>query len=210
LSLIFIIAYSATVFIASITPGPSMILALNHGMKYGVRRVLASAFGNLTATLIQASLSIAGLGAILLQSENVFNAIKYLGAIYLIFIGVRTFFSSTDFKLQVDDDKNLDSSFGKLYFEAFFVTLGNPKAVIFFTALFPQFINTQNNTLFQFIVILSILAVIAFCCMMIYGLFGQKLVYLLNKVKIAKLFNRVVGSTFIGMGIGLATGKMNK
>lgn len=206
----FILIYSVTVFIASITPGPSMILALNHGIKYGAKRTLASAFGNLTATLIQAFLSISGLGVILLQSENMFTMIKYLGAIYLIYIGIKTSFASTDLVLQVDKNNNSDYKFWKLYLEAFLVTAGNPKAIIFFTALFPQFIDTQKNTVFQFIVILLILAVIAFSCMMFYGVFGQNIMRLLNKANVNRLFNRIVGTTFIGMGIGLASGKVEK
>ena len=206
----FILIYSVTVFIASITPGPSMILALNHGIKYGSRRTLASAFGNLTATMIQSILSIAGLGAILLQSQNMFTVIKSLGAIYLIYIGIKTLFNKTDLVLDVDNDKNIDYKFGKLYLEAFLVTAGNPKAIIFFTALFPQFIDTQKNTIFQFVVILTILAVIAFSCMMLYGVFGQYVISLLNKTNATKIFNRIVGTTFIGMGIGLASGKMEK
>ncbi|KJS18485.1 MAG: hypothetical protein VR69_00440 [Peptococcaceae bacterium BRH_c4b] len=210
MSLEFILIYTATVFIASITPGPSMILALNHGIKYGAKRTLATAFGNLTATLIQAFLSIAGLGAILLQSENVFNIIKYIGAIYLIYIGIKTFFAPTDLALQVNENNNVYSNFSKRYLEAFFVTAGNPKAIIFFTALFPQFIDTQHNTMFQFIIIFSILAVIAFSCMMIYGIFGHSVMRLLNKAKVTKIFNCLVGTTLIGMGIGLATGKVEK
>jgi len=208
MSLKFILIYSATVFIASITPGPSMLLALNHGIKYGARRTLATAFGNVTATLIQAFLSILGLGAILLQSAAVFNIIKYIGAGYLIYIGFKTFFAvDADIELKTDES-NGAKKFRDLFTEAFIVTVGNPKAIIFFTALFPQFISTQNNTFFQFFVILSLLLVIAFICMMIYGFFGQKITGLLSRTKVKKSFNRIVGGSFIGMGIGLAAGKV--
>jgi len=210
MSLEFIFIYSVTVFIASISPGPSMILALNHGIKYGAKRTLATAFGNLAATLIQAFLSIVGLGAILLQSEAVFNILKYLGAIYLIYIGIKTFFAPTDFELQVSERGSTSSNSKKLFLEAFFVTAGNPKAIVFFTALFPQFVDARNNTVFQCFIILLILAIIAFSCMMIYSVFGQKLVHFFSKAKFTKIFNRLVGGSLIGMGIGLATGKSSK
>ena len=139
----FILVYSATVFVASITPGPSMLLALNHGVKYGARRTVASALGNVAATAVQASLSMAGLGAILLRSEAAFSAIKYLGAGYLILMGIRMLFSSTS-GLKMEVGKSLvEKSRGGLFTEAFVVTMGNPKAVLFFTALFPQFVNTR-------------------------------------------------------------------
>ena len=92
MSLEFILIYSATVFLASITPGPSMLLALNHGVRYGVRRTMATALGNVGATLIQAALSIAGLGTILLHSETAFDVIRWLGAGYLVMMGIRMFF----------------------------------------------------------------------------------------------------------------------
>lgn len=201
----FIFIYCVTVFVASITPGPSMLLALNHGIKYGARRTVASALGNVTATLIQALLSLAGLGAVLLHSAPVFNLIKFIGAGYLIFIGLKMFFAS-GLNLDVKaNELSSDRKFRDLFVEAFIVTIGNPKAIIFFTALFPQFINTQKDTFLQSFIILSLLLIIAFICMMIYGFFGQKVTVLLNKTKIKKIFNRLVGGTFIGMGIVLAT-----
>jgi threonine/homoserine/homoserine lactone efflux protein len=185
-----------------------MILALNHGIKYGAKRTIATALGNVTATIIQALLTIAGLGAVLVNSETVFNIVKYCGAAYLIYIGVKTFLSSdSNIQLKLNNIKSSNKKFMELFIEAFIVTAGNPKAIVFFTALFPQFINTQNETTFQFFIILSILAIIAFCCMMIYGFFGQKMIGFFNRSKIKNLFNRLVGGTFIGMGIGLATGK---
>jgi len=69
MSLNFMLLFSTTVFVASIIPGPSMLLALTHGMHYGVKRTIASAMGNVTITLIQALISLAGLGTILFTSE---------------------------------------------------------------------------------------------------------------------------------------------
>ena len=83
MSIHFILLFSLTVFVASIIPGPSMLLALTHGMKYGVRKTMASAMGNVTVTLIQATVSIAGLGTILIASETAFQIIKWSGAAYL-------------------------------------------------------------------------------------------------------------------------------
>ena len=84
----FLLLYSMTVFVASIIPGPSMLLALTHGIQYGARRTIASAMGNVAVTLIQAAVSIAGLGAILVASETVFQLVKWAGAAYLVYMGV--------------------------------------------------------------------------------------------------------------------------
>jgi homoserine/homoserine lactone efflux protein len=207
MSVEFVLIYSLTVFVASITPGPSMLLALNHGIRYGAKRTVATALGNSLATLLQALLTIAGLGTLLLHSQPVFNTIRFLGAAYLVFIGLSMFFSRNDgLQPPADPPAKTKTGFG-LFTEAFVVTMANPKAIIFFTALFPQFLTARQETFLQFFTILSVLLVIAFGCMMVYGFFGLKIASLLRRSRARRLFNRMVGSAFIAMGIGLAWGR---
>jgi threonine/homoserine/homoserine lactone efflux protein len=203
----FILIYSLTVFVASIAPGPSMLLALNHGIRYGMKRTIASALGNNLATFLQALLTIAGLGTLLLHSQSLFNMIKLLGAVYLVSFGINMFFSPNK-GLQAPTGRMAKTKTGfGLFAEAFVVTMANPKAILFFTALFPQFVTTEKETFFQFFMIVFVLLVIAFGCMMIYGFFGLKIARLLKESKIRKGFNRMVGTAFIAMGIGLAWGR---
>lgn len=201
----FILLYSMTVFIASIIPGPSMLLALTHGMQYGVRKTIASALGNVTVTFIQALISIAGLGTILIASETVFRSIKWMGAAYLIFIGVNLFFSS-GMSLLKDDFKQASKlkSLRKMYLQAVLVTAGNPKAIVFFTAIFPQFIDPNKGYLFQSCILLGICVLIAFGCFMIYAMGGQKVVSVFSRMNVVKIITKIIGGTFIGTGIGLA------
>ena len=91
-----------------------------------------------------------------------------------------------------------------MYLQAAFVTAGNPKAIVFFTAVFPQFIDPNAAYLSQFCILLSICAFIAFNCFMIYAIGGQKIVSLFSKATVGKYIKRVIGGTFIGAGIGLA------
>ena len=201
----FMLLYLMTVFIASIIPGPSMLLALTHGMQYGAKRTMASAMGNVTVTLIQASISIAGLGTILIASETIFYIIKWAGAAYLIYIGISILCSS---KMSLSPSEFNHSfkwhSLRKMYIQAVFVTAGNPKAILFFTAIFPQFINPNATYLIQSCILLGTCAIIAFGCFMIYAIGGQKIVSLFSKATVGKYIKRVIGGTFIGAGIGLA------
>ena len=96
------------------------------------------------------------------------------------------------------------NSLRKMYLQAAFVTAGNPKAIVFFTAVFPQFIDPNAAYFSQFCILISICAFIAFNCFMIYAIGGQKIVSLFSKATIGKCIKRVIGSTFIGAGIGLA------
>ncbi len=201
----FILLYSMTVFIASIIPGPSMLLALSHGMQHGAKRTMASALGNVTVTLIQATISIAGLGTILIASETIFHLIKWAGSAYLIYIGISIFCSS---KVSISNNrrnrKAEDCSLIKMYLQAALVTAGNPKAIIFFTAIFPQFINPDSAYLYQSGILLGICAFIAFGCFMIYAISGHKIVSFFSKASFRKYFKRIIGGSFIGAGIGLA------
>lgn len=199
--------YVSTVFVASIIPGPSMILALTHGIKHGTKKTLYTAAGNTTASLLQASLAILGLGVLLQSSLTLFLAVKYLGAAYLIYLGFKLF-RSGNFEIHAQDEQTSANAQGKKMFnEAFFIALANPKAVVFFTALFPQFLNTQTGGIVQYSILLSSLAVVAFLCMMLYAVSGKKIAFLFQKELIKRYFNKVVGAGFIGFGLTLLSKK---
>lgn len=182
-----------------------MLLALTHGMHYGARRTIASAMGNVTVTVIQALISIAGLGTILITSEWIFFAIKWAGTVYLIYLGISLWRapSMSILSRQLDGDQKWHS-LKKMYLQAALVTAGNPKAIVFFTAVFPQFIDPQAAYLTQSCILLGTCAMIAFGCFMTYAIGGQKIVSLFSKSMVMKYVNRVIGGTFIGAGIGLA------
>ncbi len=201
----FILLFSMTVFVASMIPGPSMLLALTHGMQFGAKRTMASAMGNVTVTLIQASVSVAGLGTILIASETTFQLIKWAGAAYLIYMGIRILCSSSmSLSPSELNHTNKWNSTKRMYLQAAFVTAGNPKAIVFFTAVFPQFFNSNAAYLTQFCILISICTFIAFICFMIYAIGGQKIVSLFSEATVGEYIKKVIGSTFIGVGISLA------
>lgn len=204
----FWILYCSTLFLASLVPGPSMLLALNHGMRFGARRTMITAGGNVTASLIQASISIAGLGALLLASQKLFFTIKWLGAIYLIYIGIQTFRSSNIVvnKSETQGEENSKPSH-KMFLEAFLVAMGNPKAILFFSALFPQFIDMNKLAISEIIAAMATLALVAFICFMIYAVGGERVISLFRKGAVGKVINRVLGTTFIGSGLAILVKK---
>jgi len=206
----YLMIYITTVFVASIIPGPSMLLALNHGIKYGIRPGVMTALGNVTATLIQALVSVVGLSIILIKIGFLFNVIKYAGAAYIIYIGFKTITGSGNV-FEIPDNKSVRKiKSSGLFNEAFLVTMGNPKAIVFFTALFPQFINRDKETVFTLFILITLLLIIAFICMMIYIVFGRNIHRVLINTKRIIFFNRVIGFSFIGLGIGLVFSKAEK
>ena len=195
----FTLLFIATVFIASITPGPSMLLALNHGVRYGKKRALMTACGNVAATLVQCVISFAGLGMILAQSAWIFAIIRYVGAAYLVYLGIRIFLSRESIISEGKTGRGRS-----LFSEAFVVTMGNPKAIFFFSALFPQFIEGKGLTFAKVAMMTSSILTITFACMMLYAALGDRIKSLFARVKLRVLFNRIIGVSFIGLGVGLA------
>lgn len=204
----YFIAYFVILLIATITPGPSMLLALNHGVNHGFVKTLNSGLGNLVGNLLMALVSIAGLGAVLAASGLVFNMIKWMGILYLIFIGVKMVFEPINTeKTNVCGTLKSHKSNRKLFMDGFIIAIGNPKGILFFTALFPQFINVKHAGFSGFMIVFITLGIVAFGCYMLYAKFGAKLNGLFQLPSFRKIFNRITGSILIGTGIAIAFSK---
>jgi homoserine/homoserine lactone efflux protein len=206
----YFIAYYLILFVATITPGPSMLLAVNHGVNHGIAKTIYSGIGNLIGNLLMALVSIVGLGVVLVASGIVFNIIKWIGIIYLLYIGLKLIIQTVKNNLsgtKLDNLKSKSKKRYRLFLDGFIVAIGNPKGILFFTALFPQFINKENATLTGFLIILATLAVVALGCFMIYAVFGAKLNRVFHLPSFRKIFNRITGAILIGTGLTLAFSK---
>ena len=95
-------------------------------------------------------------------------------------------------------------SLKQMFFQGAMVTAGNPKAIVFFTAVFPQFIHPGSGFLVQCSCLLGLLCAIAFVCFMLYALGGQRIVCLFSRAAVGRWVKRAIGTSFIGAGIGLA------
>jgi len=204
INLEFWLLYVSVVFMASIIPGPSMLLALTHGIKHGYKKSVSTALGNATASIIQAIIAISGLSIIFTTSGILFEIIRYIGAIYLIYIGIMLFKTPTQNIQKTNCIEDSNTSIFGMFNQAFFIAIGNPKAIIFFTALFPQFISNNGTPLSQYILMIIILGLIAFLCMMIYSIAGDKANIFFKTSTIGKYLNKITGGIFIGAGFGVA------
>ena len=139
--------YIGTILLFMSTPGPSHLLMISVSMSNGFRRSLATAAGDLSANAIQILLAGFGLAAIVTSSRYGFAVVKWLGVAYLAWIGFKTILAS--FKSH-DETKVLQrASLSNLWLRGFITSAANPKAVVFFAALFPQFIDPQQPVLAQ-------------------------------------------------------------
>ncbi|GAA4019912.1 LysE family translocator [Actimicrobium antarcticum] len=198
--------YFAAVCVLVATPGPAVLMCVTNAVQFGVRRALISALGSLTAVCIVMTISAVGLGAALATSESVFTAIKWFGVVYLIWLGLKTFRSrQSSFEFTTGTGQPATKSSLGLYLQGFLVGASNPKALLFFTAFFPQFLNPDLPRLPQFL----ILGATFVCCelfgLMTYAHCAARIAPWLRAPGRARRFNRVTGAAFIGAGALLAT-----
>lgn len=142
----------------SLSPGPAVFYVVSQGIRGGVRRGLPAASGIITANAIYFMLSATSLGAVIAASGEFFTVIKWAGAAYLIYLGIVALLTarkSQGVELVNDKHSNVDKSRKHTFVGALTLQLANPKALLFFLALLPQFIDPHSNVVIQ----MSILAV---------------------------------------------------
>jgi homoserine/homoserine lactone efflux protein len=203
-----LLLFAATEFFLSLYPGPAVLLVISQGVRYGARSSLLGAIGILTGNVIFFSMSAMGLGVILIASEKLFLLIKYVGAIYLGYLGVKMIIQS----LIGQESKQpaiISASRQKLFREGLLTQLANPKAILFFAALLPQFIDAHQATVYQFIILGIISVMIEYPILMTYGWLADKGSTWFRHGKYANWIDRVAGTFVIGAGIKLAFMKKN-
>jgi threonine/homoserine/homoserine lactone efflux protein len=198
------IYYTLAILILTATPGPNLLLSITTSVTNGFNSSLYIIFGGLSATIGIMTLSFTGLGLIIISSENLFITIQYLGAIYLIYLGYKAF-TSTQVNYEINKE-NIISKKDKisLFIKGFNVGISNPKAIVFFIALFPQFINSNNSMFIQYLILVGTFLIPELFWLLLYAYLGDKSSdWFLVKGR-AKFFNRITGGIFIGAGILLS------
>ncbi|MCX8771271.1 LysE family translocator [Vibrio parahaemolyticus] len=198
------IYYTLAILVLTASPGPSSLLCLSKGVSSGFRLALTTALGSLSAITIILTLSFTGLGVVIASSEFVFNIIKWCGAAYLIWLGIQAFRSKQN-DFAKSDSAQVSTSHVSAYTSGFIVGSGNPKAIIFFTALFPQFIDPTASLLNQYAIFAGTFVVFELSWLTFYALLGVKTSNWLFEAGRAKLFNRLTGGVFISAGVMLST-----
>lgn len=197
--------YLGFVVVATSSPGPAVLFIVTNSTVYGWRKSIFAAIGNVIGLLLLGMLSITGLGTILTNSQSIFAAIKYAGAAYLIYMGIKMILKGN---LNFDKDrvipKRNDSSNLKIFIKAFGVAVSNPKALIFLTALFPQFINLKHPIIPQFSILILVLIISSFTFLMLYALLAHQAKNWLSNSTRNRFLNWIGGTIFIGFGLLLA------
>jgi homoserine/homoserine lactone efflux protein len=191
------LAYVVTVFIFLVSPGPSHLFMLSTTLSNGFQKSWATGAGDLSAHLWQIAAASIGLVSLIYAFQNLFVIIKWAGVVFLICLGIAQFKKKSTY---INCTKENGSSLPSFFLRGFLSSSANPKAVVFFAALFPQFVNTAEPTAHQFAILgLTYIAIDA-CFLVFYGYSADWLTKRFER-HIDKYLNKISGSLLVGSAI---------
>lgn len=189
--------------VLSMTPGPAVLYVVSQAIRRGAQKSVWASGGILTANAMYFGLSATSLGAVIVASYKLFFLIKWIGAAYLVYLGVASFFGSTAI-IALPEPTGESRSGPRILRDGFLLQAANPKALLFFTAILPQFIDARHNVVFQVLVLGISSIVVEFVILFSYGQLAGRALSAARNPRFEKLTNRVAGSLLIGAGVGLA------
>jgi len=196
-----IAAFALVATVAIAIPGPTVLLALSNGSRFGTRRAVFGMLGAVASDVVLVTAVALGLGALLLASEIAFSIVKWIGVAYLAYLGIRLLLSKGKFAhVDAGDPRG---SRRAVFMRAFLVAVTNPKGYLFVGALLPQFIVPSQPQVLQYVVIGLVFCAIDFTIMFGYALLGSQAMRLL-RARGAVWIDRVCGAVLLGLAGWLA------
>ncbi len=183
----------------SLTPGPNSLLALTHGALHGHRRTLYTVAGGALGFVAVIALSMLGIGALLQASASALGVLKWVGGAYLVWLGVQLW-RAPPLHLQAAPGAPHPRR-SQLFRQGLFAAVSNPKALLFYGAFLPQFIDPARSLWLQFAVMAGTFALIECAVETLLARLAHRIRPALERL--GKRFNRVCGGAFAAMGVAL-------
>lgn len=197
------ITYFLATIILSLTPGPGVFSCISSGLHHGVRLGLWNSVGMQVANLLVIVSVSLGLGALLVASETLFMIVKWAGVAYLVYLGIVTWRApATGFVEDRDDDSDAARD---IFMRGFWVNATNPKSIIFFAAILPQFIDVDRPQFAQYAIITATTLGVDLAAMAGYTALAAKVFRALRDPAKLRWVNRSLGGLFIAAGVALAS-----
>lgn len=194
------------------TPGPNMLHVMTRSVAFGARRSMAAMAGCLTALVLVLAASAAGVSALLAAWPRVFDALRYAGVAYLIFLGIKAWRGAGQgdgAPIDIGNDTIPSTpSAGRLFRGGFVIGISNPKLLLFAAAFLPQFVNRAVPQPPQFAILVATFAVVESIWYGVYAVGGQALARHLTRPALRRVFDRVTGGIFVGFGLALLQVRM--
>ncbi|UWQ90666.1 LysE family translocator [Rhodobacteraceae bacterium M382] len=197
------LAFVAAAMALLIIPGPTILLVISYALSQGRRVAVASAAGVALGDFIAMSASLAGLGAVVLTSAKMFLVLKWVGAIYLVYLGVKLFRSAPSATFGEPMEAAVLPARG-IFGHAAAVTALNPKSIVFFIAFVPQFIDTTVPLLPQFSVLIATFVGLAALNALAYAFLADVLRQKLVRPAVLPWLTRIGGGVLVAMGGAVA------
>jgi threonine/homoserine/homoserine lactone efflux protein len=198
-----LLIFAVVAFIGIATPGPTVLLALSNGSRYGVRASVAGMIGAVLSDFVLISAVALGLGALLAASEFWFSVVKWIGVVYLAYLGVRLLRSKGTIAVTAGTPLAGRAPSRSLFLRCFLVAVTNPKGYLFFSAFLPQFIEPTQAQLPQYATLALTFAAIDFLVMLAYAAAGAQAIRFLSAKRVVWL-DRVCGGTLLALSGSLA------
>lgn len=197
--------FIATSFVAIATPGPTVLLALSNGARFGTRVALYGMLGAMLSDVILIAAVSIGLGAVLAASETAFQLLKWIGVVYLLYLGIQLLRTQPHSALDVlEGSQPRPAQPYQLFSKCLLVALTNPKGYLFFSAILPQFVDPQAPQLLQYVVLALTFAVIDGVVMLGYASGGARTVQFFCTPMAMVWLNRLSGGALVTLAGALA------
>lgn len=191
-------AFAAATAVLLVIPGPTILLVVSYALGQGWRTALPMAVGVALGDFTAMTLSMLGVGALLAASATVFTALKWLGAAYLVWLGIKLFRAGGQLDAKPREGS---SSPGKMLAHAWLVTALNPKSITFFVAFLPQFLDLKADFWLQMLIFEATFVTLAFANAFGYALLAARARSFVRNERAIGLFNKAGGTALIGAGI---------
>ncbi|AWL93681.1 MULTISPECIES: LysE family translocator [Bradyrhizobium] len=198
-----LLTYIAVVLGLFLIPGPAVLLVLGRASVGGHRVGIATGLGIATGDLLHTAMATLGLSAVLMTSALAFSLVKYAGAAYLIYLGIRAFMERGE-DIKLAQSRLVDASLA--FRQAVLAELLNPKTALFFLAFLPQFVHSEKGSVVAQLAILGLIFVImsAIYTALIALVAGQVAGWLTRHRSIGRWQGRVIGAIYLGLGVRMA------
>ncbi len=199
------IAFVTTAVIIIVVPGPTNMVVVSNSMKFGFRKSLWTVLGAACSHSSFFCVTTLGLAAILLTSAHVLEVLKWFGAVYLVWMGVRLWMAK-EAEDEIGDGRYMATA-RSLFTQGFLVNTTNPKALAFYAAFFPPFVNPSLPALPQLLMMGATFVAIFLIVAILHGLAADRVRAMFQTRRSQRVWNRMAGSFLIGAGLLLATKK---
>lgn len=200
--------FAMTTALVNLSPGPTAILMASQGAGNGTKRALFALLGIYCATAIYYALSATGIASLIVASNTLFQFIKWAGVCYIFYLGLTALFSkSGGLVIQAGTPKRTPSA---LFTQGFLVEFSNPKALLYFSAILPQFLDLTKPIAMQFLIMWATSFVMQSMACSGYAYLGERLVHGSVKRWVVSAINKIAGGALIFAGLKMTSVSANR